>query len=75
VQAVVAAHGGTVTVRSVPGRTVFGVEIPATCQAPGGSAHVPAYEAAHRAGHEAAHAPPDEFAYDSQTGHRLSTQP
>ncbi|MFF3326076.1 sensor histidine kinase [Streptomyces sp. NPDC002889] len=63
VQAVVAAHGGKVTVRSVPGRTVFGIGIPAAPVCMDTSGDWAAFE------------PADVCAYDSQTGHRLSTQP
>ncbi|MGI5397916.1 sensor histidine kinase [Streptomyces sp. CA-135486] len=75
VQAVVTAHGGTVAVRSEPGRTVFAVHLPAVhapaVHAP--AAHVPG-PYAHTSPAYAAHAsgPP---AHDSQTGHRRITQP
>jgi two-component system OmpR family sensor kinase len=51
VQAIVVAHGGTVGVRSEPGRTVFAVRLPSASASASASAH------------------------DSQTGHRLVTQP
>ncbi|MFG6298749.1 MULTISPECIES: sensor histidine kinase [Streptomyces] len=44
VQAVAAAHGGAVTVGSVPGRTVFTLHLPAPASAP---AHSPAQHPAH----------------------------
>lgn len=50
VHAIVAAHGGTVAVESVPGQTVFAVTLPA----------------AHAANREVT---------DSQSDHRLTTQP
>ncbi|MFE6159058.1 sensor histidine kinase [Streptomyces sp. NPDC056486] len=58
VQAIVAAHGGGVTVDSAPGRTVFTVTLPA------------AYEQA--AGHASAQVSGP--GWDSQAGHRLTTQ-
>ncbi|MGW2258762.1 sensor histidine kinase [Streptomyces sp. NPDC001780] len=59
VQAVVTAHGGTVDVRSVPGRTVFSVRLPL----------VPAVVRPPRS------VPPTAVDQDSQTGHRLTTRP
>ncbi|MGW6057153.1 sensor histidine kinase [Streptomyces sp. NPDC055189] len=50
VQAIVAAHGGTVAVDSVPGRTVFTVALPAVSEQVSGPS------------------------WDSQAGHRLTTQ-
>ncbi|MFJ7996939.1 sensor histidine kinase [Streptomyces sp. NPDC096310] len=73
VQAVVTAHGGTVTVESAPGRTVFSVRLPhvpaqaAPCPQPSAqdSAQPPAQDSAQE----------QDPAYDSQTGHRLTTRP
>ncbi|MFE3829951.1 sensor histidine kinase [Streptomyces sp. NPDC059092] len=75
VQAVVTAHGGTVTVESVPGRTVFSVRLP---QVPAQTAPCPRPPA-----QGPAQVPPQGPAqgsvqgsvYDSQTGHRLTTRP
>ncbi|MFE1957544.1 ATP-binding protein [Streptomyces sp. NPDC059479] len=59
VQAVVTAHGGTVDVRSVPGRTVFAVRLPASSdqQQPCLQARL------------------SQSSHDSQTGHSLTTLP
>ncbi|MFI6702411.1 sensor histidine kinase [Streptomyces sp. NPDC050509] len=71
VQAVVTAHGGTVTVDSVPGRTVFSVRLP----------HVPAQGSPYAQpypqplAHDSAHDSASDPVYDSQTGHRLTTRP
>lgn len=59
VQAVVTAHGGTVTVQSVPGRTVFSVRLPG---APTQGQHQPPQR-------------PWGPGRDSQTGHSLTTLP
>ncbi|MFE3742251.1 sensor histidine kinase [Streptomyces sp. NPDC059134] len=67
VQAVVTAHGGTVTVESVPGRTVFSVRLP----------HVPA-RTPPCPRPAPSDAPSDDLSdagSDSQTGHRLTTRP
>lgn len=65
VQAIVAAHGGTVGVRSEPGRTVFAVRLPAVATYGSDAYSSDAYSSdAYGSG-----------AYDSQTGHRLTTQP
>ncbi|MFF3749487.1 sensor histidine kinase [Streptomyces sp. NPDC002018] len=50
VQAVVTAHGGTVSVRSVPGRTVFAVHLPAL-SAPHPSQHRLSHPAKHQTPH------------------------
>ncbi|MFE2033782.1 sensor histidine kinase [Streptomyces scopuliridis] len=59
VQAVVTAHGGTVTVQSVPGRTVFSVRLPGP---PTQGQHEPPQR-------------PWGPGRDSQTGHSLTTLP
>lgn len=69
VQAVVTAHGGTVDVRSVPGRTVFAVCLPAS----------PArYQPAQQPCPQAWLGPSPygfrQSPHDSQTGHSLTTQ-
>ncbi|MFE4176527.1 ATP-binding protein [Streptomyces sp. NPDC056909] len=69
VQAVVTAHGGTVDVRSVPGRTVFAVCLPAS-PAPYGTPQQPCPQA---------WLGPSPYGFrqsphDSQTGHSLTTQ-
>ncbi|MFC9427238.1 sensor histidine kinase [Streptomyces sp. NPDC056987] len=69
VQAVVTAHGGTVAVESVPGRTVFSVRLP-YAPAPRGTT-TPQGAATPRD----AEAPRGPVPYDSQTGHRLTTRP
>ena len=59
VSAVVSAHGGEVSVASVPGRTAFRVALPLGASAPDepdGDA-VPELEPGHEAGHEAGHEP------------------
>ncbi|MFD7897334.1 sensor histidine kinase [Streptomyces sp. NPDC059743] len=70
VQAVVTAHGGTVDVRSVPGRTVFAVRLPASSDQ-----QQPSYQPCPQARLGQS---PDElgqFSHDSQTGHSLTTLP
>ncbi|MFC9235795.1 sensor histidine kinase [Streptomyces decoyicus] len=71
VEAVVVAHGGTVAVDSVPGRTVFKVTLP-TKAAP---AAVPAAVPAPGPGPVPAPVPATAPAPPSQSGHRLSTPP
>ncbi|WP_308307667.1 HAMP domain-containing sensor histidine kinase [Streptomyces sp. ISL-10] len=72
-QAVVTAHGGTVSVRSDPGRTVFAVTIPAAD--PAVLVDPPAaVDPAAPVGQAPAPAAPA-VAHDSQTDHRLITQP
>ncbi|NUK36391.1 HAMP domain-containing protein [Streptomyces lunaelactis] len=66
VQAVVAAHGGRVGVRSEPGHTVFAVGLPAGAAGTSGAGWTAGAGWAPGAGR----AP----AYDSQTGHRRITQ-
>ncbi|WP_405807539.1 HAMP domain-containing histidine kinase [Streptomyces sp. NBC_00210] len=75
VQAVVSAHGGTVGVRSEPGRTVFAVRLHAA-HAPGSHMHTSHMNTspAHASPAHASHAPGSR-AHDSQTGHRRITQP
>ncbi|MEV4973415.1 HAMP domain-containing sensor histidine kinase [Streptomyces scopuliridis] len=66
VQAVVTAHGGTVTVQSVPGRTVFSVRLPGP----------PAKGQAHPSqGQQRPQQRPSGPGRDSQTGHSLTTLP
>lgn len=66
VQAVVTAHGGTVTVQSVPGRTVFSVRLPGP----------PAQGETHRShGQHQPQPRPWGPGRDSQTGHSLTTLP
>ncbi|MFE4536673.1 sensor histidine kinase [Streptomyces scopuliridis] len=66
VQAVVTAHGGTVTVQSVPGRTVFSVRLPGP----------PAKGQTHPAqGQQRPQQRPSGPGRDSQTGHSLTTLP
>ncbi|GAA3123941.1 HAMP domain-containing sensor histidine kinase [Streptomyces rectiviolaceus] len=66
VQAIVAAHGGGVTVESVPGRTVFTVALPAVSDQASGheSGHVSSLLSGQISGP----------GRDSQAGHRLTTQ-
>ena len=66
VDAVVTAHGGRVGVRSEPGRTVFGVQLPAW-----NAAFQPQQEM--QQGMQ--QGPRQSVAYDSQTEHRHITQP
>ncbi|MEV8392765.1 MULTISPECIES: sensor histidine kinase [unclassified Streptomyces] len=69
VQAVVTAHGGTVTVQSVPGRTVFSVRLP---DPPGQGQTHPSHGQQHQ------HRPQQRSwgtGRDSQTGHSLTTLP
>ncbi|MFJ7207748.1 sensor histidine kinase [Streptomyces sp. NPDC098789] len=76
VQAVVSAHGGTVGVRSAPGRTRFEVRLPLHTE-PGLPAAVNSQAVNSQAGHsQTGHAQtgPAEAGH-SQTGHRLTTQP
>ncbi|MFI1394631.1 ATP-binding protein [Streptomyces sp. NPDC020681] len=74
VDAVVTAHGGRVGVRSEPGRTVFGVQLPAW-----NAAFQPqqdmqqGMEQGTQQGMQ--QGPRQSFAYDSQTEHRHITQP
>jgi two-component system OmpR family sensor kinase len=67
VHAVVAAHEGTVTVRSAPGRTVFAVTLPAAPDSP-----EPALRPAAPGSPRPAVRP---AATGSQTEHRLITRP
>ncbi|MEV7867232.1 HAMP domain-containing sensor histidine kinase [Streptomyces sp. NPDC088124] len=83
VQAVVTAHGGTVTVESAPGRTVFSVRLPHAPAAWGSDTAIPQSAGAPRAGGtprdagapRGPEAPRGPVPYDSQTGHRLTTRP
>ncbi|MER8068294.1 ATP-binding protein [Streptomyces sp. NPDC094034] len=69
VQAVVTAHGGTVTVQSVPGRTVFSVRLPGP-PSQGQSHPSPGQRHQHRP-QQRSSGP----GRDSQTGHSLTTLP
>lgn len=70
VQAVVCAHGGTVDVTSAPGRTVFAVRLPAR------AAEGPdTYDSASGSASGSVSRSVSRSAYDSQAGHRHSTQP
>ncbi|ADI08361.1 putative two component system sensor kinase [Streptomyces bingchenggensis BCW-1] len=66
VHAVVTAHGGQVTVDSVPGRTVFGVHLPVD---------PPAGQAVRQSVHHSAHQAVHHSVTHSQPRHRLTTQP
>lgn len=66
VRAVVTAHGGSVDVRSAPGRTVFTVRLPADTASPGTASPGTASPGT---------GAPDGRTTDSQPGHSLTTQP
>ncbi|MES4902444.1 MULTISPECIES: HAMP domain-containing sensor histidine kinase [unclassified Streptomyces] len=74
VHAVVTAHGGRVTVDSVPGRTVFGVHLPVGLPGDppvGLPGDPPVHQAAHHPLRQAVH----HSVTHSQARHRLTTQP
>ncbi|KAK1180926.1 HAMP domain-containing sensor histidine kinase [Streptomyces sp. NBS 14/10] len=74
VHAVVMAHGGQVTVDSVPGHTVFGVHLPV-----GQAGQQPVHQFGNRSGPQPGHQPVHQAVHHSvthsQPRHRLTTQP
>ncbi|GAA1435188.1 HAMP domain-containing sensor histidine kinase [Streptomyces thermospinosisporus] len=73
VRAVASAHGGTVTVESAPGRTVFTLHLPASGAAPPPSGPIPPDLASAQAPPASAPAPPASAPPDSQPPHSLTT--
>ncbi|MEU6002107.1 HAMP domain-containing sensor histidine kinase [Streptomyces sp. NPDC047197] len=74
VQAIVAAHGGRVTVDSVPGRTVFTVLLPAVSDAVSDEVSDEVADEVSDAVSDAVSPQVSGAGRDSQAGHRLTTQ-